>query len=179
MRTRGGNGADVGGCTALSFSNIAHSRGLAVAPEFDLVLFAMTFTSSNMVGVVVTNPGTPNVVVPVYSRNGTFLKYLLDYIDNTYHFPRDAVYSNTAKNFYFSTLMRSSIWSIYQISASNLTSTLLWQDARIECITLTVTPDNLVCAGATSYSVYAPVRGNSEAIAYRYTIDNLTFVQGI
>lgn len=93
VRQIGGSGGEWGGTARTSLLASISTKGIAVVSELDMVLFSIAFSSANITGL--PNPGYTDVAVAVYSRNGTFLKYMLDYIDDlNYHNSFDLVYSS-------------------------------------------------------------------------------------
>lgn len=70
VRQNGGSSSDWGGTARTSVLPAIGTKGIAVVPEQDMVLFSIAYSSANITGL--PNPGFCDVAVPVYSRNGTF-----------------------------------------------------------------------------------------------------------
>lgn len=122
VRTVGGTGTDFGGTERSSLTSASNADALAVSAEFDLVMFPFDFDSPNIPGLPAA--ATLDVAIAVYSRNGTFIKYMLEYDDPSYHFQTTMEYSNVTKSFYFASTMQIGL-ALYQITAKNLTSKLI------------------------------------------------------
>lgn len=117
------------------------------------------------------------VVVAAYGRNGTLIKYMLDfYSATTFNFAIDLIYSEARQNFYITTYYNNYL-TFAQITAGTLNSTILLQSTTIAGTTFAVTSNDLVIAGKVMANVFAPTYyGNGDLFGARYSLDNMSFI---
>lgn len=80
VREIGGSNYDWGGTARSADLSAISTKGIAMVPEMDMVLFAMNVMSTDIPGV--PPAGYCAITIAVYSRNGTFIKFILDFFDN-------------------------------------------------------------------------------------------------